>query len=297
MFVVEKYLANGKFDKMKARLVADGRDQDAAMYPDKSSPTVAIHLVFTALGLASGKPWRIVMKIDIKGAFVQTPMKGEPVYMKVDPKISRYVIEMFPKLKEMLESDGCLYTLLLKAMYSCVQASALWYALIRSFLEELDYECSPTDRCVFRKWVGGRIFVLLLYVDDILAQVDEKEAERLRKHLMRKFGDVQFKVGSKLSYLGMQIDVEDEGTIVDMTFYVKKLLEGTKVKGQSSPGKHNSFIVDEHAQRLEENERKYFHLMTAKLLYLAKRARPDILTVVIFCVPGYRIRLYRIGTS
>jgi len=176
MFVVEKYLANGEFDKMKARLVADGRDQDAVMYPDKSSPTVAIHSVFTALGLASSKPWRIVVKIDIKGAFVQTPMKGEPVYMKVDLKISRYVIEMFLKLKEMLETDGCLYMLLLKAMYGCVQASALWYALIRSFLEELEYVCSPTDRYVFRKWVGGRIFVLLLYVDDILAQVDEKEA-------------------------------------------------------------------------------------------------------------------------
>jgi len=61
-------------------------------------------------------------------------------------------------------------------MYGCVQASALWYALIRGFLEELEYVCSPTDRYVFRKWVGGRIFVLLLYVDDILAQVDEKEA-------------------------------------------------------------------------------------------------------------------------
>jgi hypothetical protein len=179
MFVVEKYLANGEFDKMKARLVADGRDQDAALYPDKSSPTIAIHSVFTALGLASGKPWRIVVKIDIKGKFMQTPMKGEPVYMRVDPKVSRYVIEMFPRLKEMLESDGCLYTLLLKAMYGCVQASALWYALIRSFIEELGYDCSPTDRCVFRKRVGERIFVLLLYVDDILAQVDEKEAERL----------------------------------------------------------------------------------------------------------------------
>jgi len=231
MLVVEKYLANGEFDKMKARLVADGRDQDAAMYSDKSPPTVAIHSVFTALGLASGKPWRIVVKIDIKGAFVQTPMKGEPVYMKVDLKISRYVIEMFPKLKEMLESDGCLYTLLLKAMYGCVQASALWYALISCFLEELDYECSPTDRCVFRKQVGERIFVLLLYVNDILAQVDKKEAERLQKHLMRKFGEVQFEVGSKLLYLGMQIDIRDEGTVVDMSFYVKKLLEEASVKG------------------------------------------------------------------
>jgi hypothetical protein len=137
----------------------------------------------------------------------------------------------------------------------------------------------------WRAWLRmqpERIFVLLLYVDDILAQVDEKEAEHLRKHLMRKFGEVQFEVGSKLSYLGMQIDVRDEGTIVDMSFYVKKLLEGTLVKGQSSPGNHNSFIVDEYVQRLEESERKYFHSTTAKLLYLAKWARPDILMVVIF---------------
>ncbi len=29
--MVEKYLANGEFDKMRARLVADGWDQDAEM--------------------------------------------------------------------------------------------------------------------------------------------------------------------------------------------------------------------------------------------------------------------------
>jgi hypothetical protein len=167
-------------------------------------------------------------------------------------------------------------------MYRYVQASALWYSLIRSFLEELDYKCSPTDKCVFRKRVGGRIFVLLLYVDDILAQVDKKEAERLQKHLMRKFGDIQFEVGSKVSYLGMQIDIRDEGTMVDMNFYVKKLLEEVSVKGQLLLGNHNSFIVDEYAQGLEESEKKYFHSTTAKLLYLVKLARPDILTVVLF---------------
>jgi len=191
MFIVEKYLVNGSFDKMKARLVADGRDQDAEMYPDKSSPTVAVHSVFTALGLASSKPWRIVVKIDIKGAFVQTPRKGEPVYMMIDPKISGYVVNMFPELGDMLKEDGCLYTLLLKAMYGCIQASALWYELIKSFIVESGYECSEIDRCVFRKWVGNRVFILLLYVDDILAQVDKQEAERLRVHLKKRFGEVQ----------------------------------------------------------------------------------------------------------
>jgi hypothetical protein len=48
MFVVAKYLASGN-DNRKARLVADGRDQDANLYPNKSSPTVVIHLVFTVV--------------------------------------------------------------------------------------------------------------------------------------------------------------------------------------------------------------------------------------------------------
>ena len=53
MFVVEKYLACGKFDKVKARLVADGRDQDPEMFPNKSSPTVSIQSVLVFIGIVT----------------------------------------------------------------------------------------------------------------------------------------------------------------------------------------------------------------------------------------------------
>jgi hypothetical protein len=56
MFVVNKYNAEGEFEKVKARLVADGRDQDPTLYPNKSSPTVAIHSVFTVLGMIGENP-------------------------------------------------------------------------------------------------------------------------------------------------------------------------------------------------------------------------------------------------
>ena len=42
VFSVEKTLANGEHDKFKARLVFDGSEQDAELFPEKSSPTVAI---------------------------------------------------------------------------------------------------------------------------------------------------------------------------------------------------------------------------------------------------------------
>jgi hypothetical protein len=195
------------------------------MYLDKSSPTVAIHSVFTVLGMAGEKRWRVVVKIDNKGAFVQTPMTGRPIYMRLDPKVVRYAKEIYPELDEFQWKDDCLYTIMLKAMYGCVQASVLWYALIRYELEKIGYQVSKTDRCVFTKQVGEKIFTLLLHVDDILALVDAEEAKMLEANLKRRFGEVQFKVGEALSYLGMKIIIRDEGTTVDMSFYVAQILE------------------------------------------------------------------------
>ncbi len=85
---------------------------------------MAIHSVFTLLGMAAVKPWQVMVKIDIKGVFVQTPIQGELTYMKVDEHITMYAVEMFPELEEFVD-EGCLYMLMLKAMYGYIQASAL----------------------------------------------------------------------------------------------------------------------------------------------------------------------------
>jgi hypothetical protein len=282
MFVVNKYAANGDFEKVKARLVADGRDQDPAMYPNKSSPTVALQSVFTVLGMAAEHRWRIVAKVDIKGAFVQTPMSGPPIFMKLDPKVVRYAREMYPEFEEYLWNGASIYTVMLKAMYGCVQASALWYALIRSEIEKMGYKVCETDKCVFAKQVGDRVFNLLLHVDDILGVVDTEEAELIERNLKQRFGDVQFETGDDLSYLGMQVSIRNQGTMVDMSFYVSELLKDEEVVVVGSPTTKDTYKVNESSTRLSEVERKWYHSKTAKLLYLAKRARPDILTAVIF---------------
>jgi hypothetical protein len=48
------------------------------------------------------------------------------------------------------------------------------------------------------------------------------------------------------------------------------------------------FIVNSGSEALPEVKRKLFHSKTAKSLYLAKRACPDILTTVIFLCMRYR---------
>ena len=231
MFLVNKYTAGGSFDKVKVRLIADGRDQDAELFPNKSSPTVAIHSVWST-----------------------------DVYMKLDPKITKMA----------------------KELYGCIQAGALWYALVRSVIEGMNYTVSETDKCVFMKQVGERVYLLLLYVDDIPAEVDAEEAARLKVKLEELFGVIQFEEGDKLSFLGMDVTIKNSGTTIDMGFYVDQVLEGEEVEVFESPETKNMFIVDSILKVLLEEVRKVFHSKTAKLLYLAKPARPDILTAVTF---------------
>jgi hypothetical protein len=77
MFLVQKFFVNGELDKVKARLVSHGNQQDKEHFPDRLSPTVAIHSVMMVLALFAGRmDGYSVCKIDVKGAFIQTLMKG-----------------------------------------------------------------------------------------------------------------------------------------------------------------------------------------------------------------------------
>jgi hypothetical protein len=80
----------------------------------------------------------------------------------------------------------------------------------------------------------------------------------------------------------MEISIAERGVTVDMTFYTKKILEEEDVVEMKSPCPRTMFIVESSVNLLDEETRKWFHTKTAKLLYLAKRARPDILTAVSF---------------
>jgi hypothetical protein len=172
MFIVEKCLACGAVDKLKALLVADGKDQDREVYPDRSYPTVATHSVFTVIGMVPGNlSWLVPTKFDVKGAFVQTPMKGPPMFMKIDPTLSKFVVKLYSEYDEFLGVDGSLTTELLKAMYSCIQVSRLWFYFIVSILKGLGYQQSPTDPCIMRNFCDGKIFIVLIYVDDLMVLV------------------------------------------------------------------------------------------------------------------------------
>lgn len=259
MFTVEdKFLADGAFDKCKGSVVLHGNEQDPEMYPDRSSPTVAVHSMFACLTAAAHAGFKEVAKIDVKGAFIQTPMEGPPVYMRCNKDLTKLIVEVYPHLQKFVSTKGYMYCRLLKALYGCVQASKLWFDKLIKFLRSEGYEQSPIDPCVMRKVVGDRVWLLLICVDDILVIADKEEIERLKTRFTEEFTWITMEVGKEHSYLGMQICLDDGVVTVDMIHYISKMLESVKdLEDCSVPANKNIFVVDEMSPALSESERFY----------------------------------------
>jgi hypothetical protein len=81
----------------------------------------------------------------------------------------------------------------------------------------------------------------------------------------------------------MKLMVDKGYVILDMRYYLQNLLEpfdNPQVK--VVPGNKETFMVKEAVEKLDLKKRTLFHSTVAKLLYLSKRACPDIIGVVGF---------------
>ena len=131
---------DGTFDKCKGCVVLHGNEQDPEMYPDRSSPIVAVHSIFACLTVAACRGIKDVAKIDVKGVFIQTPMEGPPVYMHCSKELTQLIVEVYVHLKKFMSDKGYLFCRLLKALYGCVQANKLWFNQLVKFLQGEGYE-------------------------------------------------------------------------------------------------------------------------------------------------------------
>jgi hypothetical protein len=124
----------------------------------------------------------------------------------------------------------------------------------------------------------------MIYVDDLLLFATKAVIDMVLAKLKERFQWLTVERGVvTMSYLGMQLVFGDDNITVDMVFYLEKVLEGINgLTWQSIPGTRNVFQVNKDAVLLGKDEATYFLTITAKLLYLAKRARPDIFTIISF---------------
>ena len=174
-------------------------------------------------------------------------------------------------------------------MYGCVESAKLWYDKISHDLSLLGYTVNPYDICVFnRTESNNKQTTLIIHVDDMMITCcDEKHVDYVIDEIEKLYPGLTKHRGKVLNYIGMTFNFEMAGkVIITMEGFIKELLEDCKgIIGVSpTPAKTDLFSVSPETSNplLTTSAREYFHSITAKLLYLSKRSRPDILTPVAF---------------
>ena len=294
LFLKEKYSAEGIFQKLKARLVAGGHQQSKEMYGDSSAPTVATQTVFMVAAIAAVEG-RVVAAVDVPGAFLKADVPGTdpPVFMKLDKFLTSVLVKLDASYLQFVRSDGTCIVRLKKTLYGTIQAAAAWYQKLSADLAELGFIANPKDICCFnRSEANGLQSTIVVHVDDMfITCATDQLLDKLISQLDDLYSDEEAKItiqrGKKIEYTGMVFTYGDDGTVtVTMDGYVYDLLEDvSEFEGiADTPATKHLFRVRMESPALSEDRKERFHSVMAKILYLAKRTRPDLLVAVAFLV-------------
>jgi hypothetical protein len=274
MFLKEKYRADGSFEKLKARLVANGSQQARELFESLSSPTSKQRSIMLVAGIAAMEG-RDVATADIIGAYLKVLMKGKPVYVRLDKATVDVLVRIDPSYDKLRLPDGSVIVVLLKAMYGCVQSALLLFESVRDLLLQQGFVQNPYDLCVFnRTGVGGAQCTVCLYVDDLLLTCkDAAEIDAVLAAIAGVYGECTVCRGKVHNYVGMTLDFSEKGACkVTMKGYIDELLKQHEVKGSAAtPAAADLFEVSDDAPALDASGARHFHSTVAQLQYLAKR--------------------------
>ena len=227
MFLKDKYLASGVFDKFKARLVGGGDMQDHHSYENLSSPTAATRHVFSVAAIAAHEG-RKCATIDIGGAFLNADIHtGIKVHVRLDAALARLLALLDNSYAEFMETDGTMIVQLDKALHGCIESAALWYHDLVSKLSMLGFTANPYDLCVFNKLENDELqTTIVLHVDDMfVTSMKQAHIQALNKQLKAAYGDTTFAEGDMLDYLGMTFDLTVAGEVsITMDHAVSEIL-------------------------------------------------------------------------
>ncbi|KAI2491042.1 Reverse transcriptase (RNA-dependent DNA polymerase) [Fragilaria crotonensis] len=288
MFLKEK--RNGI---IKARGCADGRKQrEFTTKEEASSPTVAIESVMLSCAI-DARERRDVATVDLPGAFMQADME-DTVHMKLEGKMAELLVRCDPKLyrKYIQIENGkeVLYVQLEKALYGTLKAALLFWRRLSAQLIKWGFELNPYDSCVANKIIDESQCTILWHVDDLkISHKDPNVVTDIITMLESEFGNeapLTITRGKVHDYLGMTIDFSIDGKVMfTMIDYIKGMLEELPVDFNGTapnPASPKLFDVDPNATQLPKSLATLFHHNAAKLLFLCKRARPDVQTATAF---------------
>lgn len=201
--------ADGSTSKLKARLVAKGFQQQAGTdYTETFAPVVKWNTLRTVVALAGYHGWPI-FHLDVKTAFLNGVIH-EDIYVAPPPGFDDF-------------SRPGLACKLKRALYGLKQAPRAWYSKVDGYLLSQGLTKSTADGNLYYFEEGGKLTLLILYVDDVYITGDHSShIAEVRANIQCEFEMCDLGL---LSYsLGLEFIFDTAGILVTQRQYVRELL-------------------------------------------------------------------------
>ena len=263
-----KQAANNEPARFKVRTVLGGHRENPDHIGVTFAPTVStlnVRLMPVLLMMFRARPdgrVYVMRSGDVSNAFGFADLpEGKHVY--VFPPMSRYTKRGFcRKLK--------------KAMYGMKEAPFLWNKAFSKIIIALGFIQSDIDPCVYYFLEeGDLIAVMVVFVDDILFVGEECLWIAVINELLVKLPIKD--LGQPNKYLGMNVQVTENGVYLHHSDYVNRLLErfhGTGLNAVKTPCDHNARLV--RSVDFDESDRIPYMQLVGSLNHCAVYTRPDI---------------------
>ncbi|GJU25482.1 uncharacterized mitochondrial protein-like protein [Tanacetum coccineum] len=176
-----------------------------------------------------------------------------------------------------------------KALYGLHQAPRAWYETLSTYLLDNGFQRGKIDKTLFIKRHKGDIFLVQVYVDDIIFGSTKKELCIAFEKLMQE----KFQMSSMREltlFLGLQVEQKKDGIFISQDKYVEEILKKFRfieVKTASTPMEtQKPLLKDEDGEEVNVH---MYRLMIGSLMYLTS-SRPDIMFTVCACT-RYQVNL------
>ena len=280
---VEKYRADGVFEKSKVRILARGdRQTEVGLTEGPVCRVESIHLIVNIALLRDLK----VMKIDFVGAYLNTPMPAEVKqrWILLDKHVSARLVERDPELwKPFLRFDGRILVEMLKLLYGYKEAAYYWNKLLLQMFVSDNYTIHPNDPCVVFKREDNLECYIGITVDDCATAIsrDADWENKLLDLCRRFFGEYTIEEGESVNIVGMTYDFNyvDRSVKVSQKKFIKKLIESRGVTARSKYPCGVDLFESDPTSPLVTDQFDYMSV-TMSCMYTASRTYPETLPTV-----------------
>ncbi|KAE8892612.1 hypothetical protein PF003_g23223 [Phytophthora fragariae] len=248
--------------RFKSRIVAFGNHQRPGVdFVETFAPVDRMSSFRMLVALAA------VLHLQLYGGHINT------AYLNAQFAIRQYLksIEGFP-----CEINGHVYVVL-KALYGLRQSGREWNSELNRWFLDHGYQRSLTESCLYYRFEGEVIMLVLVYVDDITVATNCEESKcKLFEELDKAYG---LKDQGLLSeYLGIEVEQTSDTVTLRQGKYAREVLETFGYDNAHAVG--NPMEANVRFVPLGDNEESdtsfEYRKAIGMLMYLATGTRPDL---------------------